>query len=74
MNLLITKIGIEFDKLIIKIYSKTKLDILKRYLQRRVHYHAKIMEKLTKEIIDNGSETAKRKFVEILTEIDNKEE
>lgn len=71
MNSLITKVGVRVDKFILKIYSKTKLKILKSYLQKRVYFHAEIIEKSSKEIIDNGSETDKRNLFKILTDILN---
>ncbi|NFL39660.1 hypothetical protein [Clostridium botulinum] len=71
MSLLITRIGIEFDKLILKIYAKTKLNILKSYLQKRVNFHQLSIIKLSKEIIDSGNEENKKELFKTLKDIIN---
>ncbi|MGN2369272.1 hypothetical protein ACTFJW_04330 [Clostridium cagae] len=71
MSLLITKISVGFDKFILKIYAKTKLGILRSYLQKRAVIHTKIIIKISKEIINNGSENDKREVLKILRNIFN---
>ncbi len=45
MSLLITKIVVRFDKFILRIYAKTKLDILRSYLQKRLNVHIKKLQR-----------------------------
>ncbi|WP_252242901.1 hypothetical protein [Clostridium sp. ZS2] len=71
MSLLITRIGVEFDKLILRIYAKIKLNILRNYLQKRANFHSKSIIKLSKEIIDSGNEENKKELFKTLKDIIN---
>ena len=73
MDLWLIKIGVEFgvefDKLLLKIYSKRKFKILKIYLEKRAAFHVKMIKKESEEIINNGSEADKAELIGILRDI-----
>lgn len=69
MDLWIIKIGVKFDKLLLKIYSKAKLKTLRNYLEKRAAFHVKMIKKESKEIITNGSEADKSELIKILRDI-----
>lgn len=45
MDLCLINIGIKIDKLLLKIYSKTKLKIFKIHLYKRTVFHVKMIKK-----------------------------